>query len=166
MLWYFQLYKKKKKKKKRKKSKKVFQQDTVFSPQRRVLMSQTGSRLGLWYTELILISNHGHDHKAGVQQGFTSFLVNLGEWSFLSSIMIVAVAVPVNPTSSPAISWASMINSYLGFSRVYKAKAQQRMTFRSGLSLGIGEMHVARADAVCPSPSRAGACHSTLTCCA
>lgn len=61
-----------------------------------------------------------------VQFGFTSFLVNFGEWSFLSSIMMVAVAVPVNPTSSPAISWASMINSYLGFSRVYKANTQQR----------------------------------------
>ena len=62
----------------------------------------------------------------GAQQGFTSFLVNFGEWSFLSSIMIVAVAVPVNPTSSPAISWASMISSYLGFSSVYEAKTQQR----------------------------------------
>lgn len=62
----------------------------------------------------------------GAQQGFTSFLVNFGEWSFLSSIMIVAVAVPVNPTSSPAMSWASMISSYLGFSSVYEAKTQQR----------------------------------------
>lgn len=34
----------------------------------------------------------------------TSFLVNFGEWSFLSSITMVAVAVPVNPTSNPAIS--------------------------------------------------------------
>lgn len=56
----------------------------------------------------------------------TSFLVNFGEWSFLSSITMVAVAVPVNPTSNPAISWASMISSYLGFSRVYKAKTHQR----------------------------------------
>ena len=86
----------------------------------------------------------------GAQQGFTSFLVNFGEWSFLSSIMIVAVAVPVNPTSSPAISWASMISSYLGFSSVYEAKTQQRgrhldWSHCSGQVAGL-----CSASAVCP----------------
>lgn len=87
-----------------------------------------------------------------LSRGFTSFLVNFGEWSFLSSIMIVAVAVPVNPTSSPAISWASMISSYLGFSSVYEAKTQQRGRHLDW-SHCLGQVAGLRsADAVCPLP--------------
>ena len=98
-----------------------------------------------------------------LSRGFTSFLVNFGEWSFLSSIMIVAVAVPVNPTSSPAISWASMISSYLGFSSVYEAKTQQR-GWHLDWSHCLGQVAGLRsADAVPPPSGQAPGKGSTLS---
>lgn len=99
--------------------------------------------------------------RGGGRRAFTSFLVNFGEWSFLSSIMIVAVAVPVNPTSSPAMSWASMINSYLGFSRVYKAKTQQT---RWHLGLGCHLEYRCRGGLCTPPPRSGQASHTHWAC--
>lgn len=50
----------------------------------------------------------------------TSGCVNSGAWSFLSAMVIVAVAVPVRPTSLPAMSLATISNSYLVVGSVYK----------------------------------------------
>lgn len=57
-------------------------------------------------------------HSKEVERGkketsLTSGCVNSGAWSFLSVMVMVAVAVPVRPTSLPAMSLATISNSYV-----------------------------------------------------
>lgn len=58
----------------------------------------------------------------GVNVGtrLTSGCVNSGAWSFLSAMVMVAVAVPVRPTSLPAMSLATISSSYLVVGSVWK----------------------------------------------
>lgn len=53
----------------------------------------------------------------------TSGCVNSGAWSFLSVIVMVAVAVPVRPTSLPAMSLATISSSYVVVGSVWKTKS-------------------------------------------
>lgn len=50
--------------------------------------------------------------------------VNSGAWSFLSVMVMVAVAVPVRPTSLPAMSLATISNSYVVVGNVWRISTQ------------------------------------------
>lgn len=54
----------------------------------------------------------------------TSGCVNSGAWSFLSVMVMVAVAVPVRPTSLPAMSLATISNSYVVVGSVWRIKTR------------------------------------------
>ena len=54
----------------------------------------------------------------------TSGCVNSGAWSFTSVMVMVAVAVPVRPTSLPAMSLATISNSYVVVGSVWKMNTQ------------------------------------------
>lgn len=51
--------------------------------------------------------------------------MNSGAWSFLSVMVMVAVAVPVRPTSLPAMSLATISNSYVVVGSVWKITVTQ-----------------------------------------
>lgn len=53
-------------------------------------------------------------------QVLTSEWVNSGAWSFLSVMVMVAVAVPVSPTSLPFMSWATISSSYCVVGSVWR----------------------------------------------
>lgn len=50
--------------------------------------------------------------------------VNSGAWSFLSAMVMVAVAVPVRPTSLPAMSLATISSSYVVVGSVWKTQTR------------------------------------------
>lgn len=68
------------------------------------------------------------DHSKEVERKkgifLTSGCVNSGAWSFLSVMVMVAVAVPVRPTSLPAMSLATISNSYVVVGRVWRINTQ------------------------------------------
>lgn len=53
--------------------------------------------------------------------------MNSGAWSFLSVMVMVAVVVPVRPTSLPAMSLAMISNSYVVVGSVWKEKTQKNV---------------------------------------
>lgn len=61
----------------------------------------------------------GCGEQAAVQV-LTSEWVNSGAWSFLSVMVMVAVDVPVSPTSLPFMSWATISSSYCVVGSVWR----------------------------------------------
>lgn len=72
--------------------------------------------------------------------------MNSGAWSFLSVMVMVAVAVPVKPTSLPAMSLATISNSYVVVGSVWKINSDTELKKTKNVSRidGIGNINLAR----------------------